>query len=92
MQRLVAGGVAGLVPADVSVVMISRPAPAAGGGSELGHVGPIAVARRSVRALQGALVGLVALVAILAAVTLSLYSRLSRARAEAARPAPAPRA
>jgi type III secretion protein J len=88
VQRLVAGGVAGLLPTDVAVVMISRPAPAAVGANELGHVGPIAVARRSMRALQGALVGLVALVAILAAVTLSLYSRLSRARAEAARPLP----
>ena len=39
-----------------------RPAGPAGG--ELGHVGPIAVARRSMRELQGALVGLVALVAV----------------------------
>jgi hypothetical protein len=38
------------------------------------------------RELQGALVGLVALVAILAAATLVLYARLTRARAEAARP------
>jgi type III secretion protein J len=86
VQRLVAGGVAGLLPTDVAVVMISRPAPAAAGGSELGHVGPIAVARRSVRVLQGALVGLVALVALLAAATLALYARLTRARAEAAHP------
>jgi type III secretion protein J len=86
VQRLVAGGVAGLLPTDVAVVLVSRPAPAAAVGGELGHVGPIAVARRSVRVLQGALVGLVALVAILAAATLVLYARLTRARAEAARP------
>jgi type III secretion protein J len=85
VQRLVAGGVSGLLPTDVTVVMISRPAPAATVGGELGHVGPIAVARTSVRDLQGALVALVALVAALAAVTLVLYSRLSRARAELAR-------
>ena len=87
VQRLVAGGVAGLMATDVTVVMISRPTPAAAPGGELGHVGPIAVARTSVRDLQGALVALVALVAALAAATLVLYSRLSRARAELARPA-----
>ena len=90
VQRLVAGGVAGLLPTDVTVVMISRPAPAAAPGGELGHVGPIAVARTSVRDLQGALVVLVALVAMLASATLVLYSRLSRARAELARPAAKP--
>ena len=86
VQRLVAGGVAGLLPTDGAVVMISRPVPAAPAAGELAHVGPIAVARRSMRELQGALVGLVALVAILAAATLVLYARLTRARAEAARP------
>jgi len=89
VQRLVAGGVASLLPSDVAVVMISRPTPAAAPADEFGHVGPIAVARRSLRELQGALVGLVALVAILAALTLALYGRLVRARADAARP-PAP--
>lgn len=85
VQRLVAGGVAGLLPTDVTVVIISRPAPASPPGGELGHVGPIAVARTSVRELQGALVALVGLVAMLAAATLVLYSRLSRARADLAR-------
>jgi hypothetical protein len=85
VQRLVAGGVAGLLPTDVTVVMISRPAPASPPGGELGHVGPIAVARTSVRQLQGALVALVGLVAVLAAATLVLYSRLSRARADLSR-------
>jgi type III secretion protein J len=88
VQRLVAGGVAGLLPGDVAVVMISRPVPGVTAPGELGHVGPIAVARQSLRALQGALVGLVALVAILAAVTLVLYARLTRARLDAARPSP----
>ena len=46
IQRLVAGGVAGLVPADVVVVMVARPAPAASDGvdgvdgNRLAHVGP----------------------------------------------------
>ena len=55
VQRLVAGGVAGLLPTDVAVVLVSRPAPASPASSELGHVGPIAVARRSMRELQAAL-------------------------------------
>lgn len=83
VQRLVAGGVAGLLPTDVAVVMISRSAPAAFAGSQFGHVGPISVARASMRKLQAALVALVAIVALLAAATLVLYARLTRLRAEA---------
>lgn len=82
VQRLVAGGVEGLFPNDVTVILISRPAPAAPGASALAHVGPIAVARASMRALQGALVGLIGLVAILAALTIFLYTRAARLRAE----------
>jgi type III secretion protein J len=81
IQRLVAGGVAGLAPADVVVVMIPRPAPAGWDGEAgLGHVGPIAVARASIHPLQAALVALVALVAALAVATIALYARLVRAR------------
>jgi type III secretion protein J len=89
VQRLVAGGVAGLLPTDVAVVLISRPAPGlnGNGGSPFGHVGPIAVARASVRELQAALIALIAVVALLASATLVLYARLARLRAEAhARP------
>jgi len=82
IQRVVAGGVAGMLPGDVAVVMIPRPAPPLGSVGVLGHVGPIAVARTSLRNLQAALVVLVALIAVLAAATLALYSRLARARAE----------
>ncbi|HEX4447777.1 MAG TPA: hypothetical protein VH044_13605 [Polyangiaceae bacterium] len=83
VQRLVAGGVAGLGPGDVVVVMVPRAsAVALEGGGGLAHVGPIAVARASMRQLQAALVALVGLVAALAAATLLLYSRLARARAE----------
>jgi type III secretion protein J len=84
VQRVVAGGVEGLLPTDVAVVMVSRPAPALDAGGELGHVGPIAVARASMQKLQAALIGLVAIVALLAAATLVLYARLSRLRIEAA--------
>ncbi len=91
VQRLVAGGVAGLLPTDVAVVMVSRTAPARPAENEIGHVGPIAVARTSLRLLQAALVALVGLVAVLAAATLVLYSRLSRARGELAQRPLAPR-
>jgi type III secretion protein J len=84
VQRLVAGGVAGLLPTDVTVVLVSRAAPPAASASELGHIGPIAVARTSMRQLQAAFVALVAVVAILAGVTLVLYARLARLRDEAA--------
>ncbi len=91
VQRLIAGGVAGLLPTDVVVVMVPHTAPPGPGGG-LAHVGPIAVARASMRQLQAALVALVALVALLAGATLVLYSRLSRARAALAHdPQPAAR-
>jgi type III secretion system YscJ/HrcJ family lipoprotein len=83
VQRLVAGAVSGLVPSEVAVVMVSRPAPAgAAASAAVGHLGPIVVARASLRPLQAALVGLVALVALLAAATAVLRARLSRAQAE----------
>lgn len=91
VQRLVAGGVAGLLPSDVAVVMVPRTTFTGSVPSDFAHVGPIAVARTSVKRLQAALVLLVALVALLAAATLVLYSRLSRARAELVREAPVPR-
>jgi type III secretion protein J len=89
VQRLVAGAIAGMIPAEVTVVMVSRGAPPLPFGSQLGHVGPIAVARASMRQLQAALVALVAIVALLAGATLVLSTRLSRLRAElGARPEP----
>jgi type III secretion protein J len=95
VQRLVAGGVAGLAAADVSVVMVSRPAPAARGEAQLAHVGPIAVARSSARLLQLALAGLALLVAMLAGAALLSWSRLREARAlrdgEQKEPGPAAR-
>jgi len=82
VQKLVAGGVNGLAPADVAVVNVSRPAPAESHDSQLAHVGPIAVARSSSRTLQIAIAGLLTLVAALMTSTLVLYARLARTRAE----------
>jgi type III secretion protein J len=93
VQRLVAGGVAGLLPTDVAVVLVSRPEPPAPiGPSDLARLGPITVARSSVRVLQASLMALVGLVAVLASATLVLYTRLMRAQATALeRDAPATR-
>ncbi|HEY8074034.1 MAG TPA: hypothetical protein VIF62_07995 [Labilithrix sp.] len=82
IQRLVAGGAPGLAPADVTVVFVPHPAHAPTGRSELGHVGPIAVARSSVAMLKGALAALVVLVLAFAGLTLGLYSRLGKLRRE----------
>jgi type III secretion protein J len=91
VQRLVAGAMAGLSPSDVAVVTVPQPAAPGPFASDFAHVGPIAVARASMRHLQAALVTLVALVAALAASTLLLYSRLNRARAELAHEGAGPR-
>ncbi len=93
IQRLVAGGAPGLAAADVTVVFVPHPARAPSGRSELGHVGPIAVARSSVAMLKGALAALVLLVLVFAGLTLGLYSRVGKLRrerdeAQAQRPAP----
>jgi type III secretion protein J len=83
VARLVAGGVPGLAPADVAVVMVGRPAPVLAAGSSLAHVGPITVAHASMRLLQVALVGLLALVAALTAATLALFAKVRKLAAEA---------
>jgi type III secretion protein J len=85
VQRLVAGGVGGLQPGDVALVTLSRVAPPRAAESELVHVGPLAVARGSLRPLQMALGALVVLLAAFAGATLLLYMRLARERALQAR-------
>jgi type III secretion protein J len=84
VARLVAGGVPDLALADVAVVFVPRASSPIATESELRHVGPIAVARGSMRLLQAALAGLALLVAALAAVALLLYSRLRRVRQDIA--------
>jgi len=83
VARLVAGGVADLAPADVAVVFVSRTALPIAAEAELRHVGPIAVTRASMRALQAALAGLILVVAALTVVALGLYGRLRRLQKEA---------
>ena len=82
VERLIAGAVAGLQPSDVAVILLSRPSRAAGSEAlGLTYLGPIAVARTSMRRLQAALATLMAMVTLLAAAALTLYLRLARARA-----------
>ena len=80
VARLIAGGVPNLAVSDVAVVLVPRAASPLAEEAELRHVGPIAVARASMRALQVALAGLLLLVATLAAATLVLYGRLRMLR------------
>lgn len=93
VQRLVAGGVPGLLPTDVAVVMVAQSGPAALGGDApqaFGAPGPLASlgARHAAsRELRAALVTLVAMVAVLACLTLVLYTRLSRLRGARVEPA-----
>ncbi len=84
VQRLVAGGCGGLSPADVAVIMVSRPAPARPSGSELTHVGPVAVAHASARLLQALLVSFMLILAVFAMMLLVLVRRLSQAKQELA--------
>jgi type III secretion protein J len=80
VAKLVAGGVPELSLADVAVVFVPRATAPATTEAEMRHVGPIAVARASMRLLQAALGGLILLVASLSAVALLLYGRLRRLR------------
>jgi type III secretion protein J len=81
IQRLVAGGAPGVLPADVAVVFVPRPA-RGGGRTDLAHVGPITVARGSIVTLKIAFAALVVLVLSLAAATLALWAKVARIRRE----------
>jgi type III secretion protein J len=99
IQRLVAGGAPGVTAADVAVVFVPRTARAAGGRTDLAHVGPITVARGSMNTLRIAFASISIVVLALAAVTLGLWSKIGRMRREreaelaaaAARPQAGPR-
>lgn len=82
VQRLVAGGVRGLSPDAVSVVMVARAPHPAVKDSGLAHVGPIAVARGSLRPLQIGAAGLVVLLLVFGVLTLVLYSRVAKLRSD----------
>lgn len=83
IQRLVAGGAPGVLPADVAVIFVARTARAPGGRTDLAHVGPITVARGSMTTLKIAFVGLVAVVLALAAATLALWIKIAKLRRDA---------
>jgi type III secretion protein J len=80
VQRLVAGACAGLSPSDVAVVLVSHPAVARAPGSELSHVGPIAVSHASRRTLQLVVASLLLLMTCMAIGMLLMYRGLMRAR------------
>jgi type III secretion protein J len=84
VKRLVAGAAPALAPDDVAVVMISKPAAPLSPERVLSHLGPLSATRGSVLILRmlGAAVVLIDLV--LVGTVLWLWSRLRRARAEAA--------
>lgn len=95
VQRLVAGAVPGLSPADVSVVSSPAPASARPAERELRRVGPITVTRASLSPLRFVAAGAVLLNLALLGAVLVLWSRVRRtedalvqARAEAS---PSPR-
>jgi type III secretion protein J len=90
VQRLVAGGVPGLLPGDVAVVMVAQPVALAGEGpAHFGPVTPFGARGGSSRALRATLVTLIAMVAVLACLTLVLYTRLSRLKGARAAGEPA---
>jgi len=82
VQRLVAGGTPSLAASDVVVVFIPHVSRPGGSGADVGHVGPIAVARSSMTTLKIALASLVLLVLALAAATLGLYAKVARLQRE----------
>lgn len=79
VQRLVAGAVEGLAPAQVSVVTVAAPAPP-DDGAPFASVGPIRVARASRGALLGLLGGALAVIALLGAWLFAGERRLARLR------------
>ncbi|MEA2751076.1 MAG: type secretion protein [Myxococcales bacterium] len=82
VQRLIAGGAPSLAASDVVVVFIPHAARPGGGRPDVGHVGPIAVARSSMTTLKIALAGLVLLILALAGATLGLYAKVARLQRE----------
>lgn len=79
IQKLVAAGSPSLAPADVTVVIVPRTA-SAQVATDFAHVGPIAVAPGSARALVTLLAALFALVAATTTAMLVFYMRSVRQR------------
>lgn len=84
IQRLVAGAVPGLVPAQVSVVAAPVPAPSRPAERELARFGPVTVTRSSVLPLRAILGSALILNLGLLVALLYLWSRARRAEASLA--------
>jgi type III secretion protein J len=78
VQRLVAGAVPGLAPAQVSVVMTSAPASARLGERELSRVGPLTLTRASMSPLRWIVAVAVLLNAVLLGCLFLVWSRWRR--------------
>jgi type III secretion protein J len=81
IRRLVAGAAPGLLPDDVAVVMVPRPAPAAAGDRALARLGPIATTRGSLKILRTAAAAVLVIDVALVMTVLMLWSRLRKLRA-----------
>jgi type III secretion protein J len=88
VKRLVAGAAPGLVPDDVAVVMVPRPAPGAPSDRALSRLGPFTATRGSVSLLRIAACLVVTVDVILVFAVLVLWSRLRRVRAAALEESP----
>jgi type III secretion protein J len=78
VQRLVAGAVPGLAPANVSIVMAVAPAPGRSPSRELSRLGPLTVTRASMTPLRGMIAVAVLLNVVLLGCVALLWARLRR--------------
>ena len=78
VKSLMAGGISGLSVSDVSAIFIERQHQPAKPESHIGHLGPLAVARDSLRPLQAILGGLLLVVLALVVAVTALLRRLRR--------------
>jgi type III secretion protein J len=78
VQRLVAGAVPGLSPANVSIVMAVAPAPGRSPSRELSRLGPLTVTRASMTPLRGMIAVAVLLNVVLLGCVALLWARLKR--------------
>jgi type III secretion protein J len=91
VQKLVAGSVAGLQPAAVSVVVTAAADPNAAGSASLAALGPLRITPGTRPLLVGALVGGLALLALLAMLLLLTARRIAALeRAASAKASPQP--
>jgi type III secretion protein J len=80
VQKLVSGSVQNLAGADVSVIFVPRSARVLLPSDRLAHVGPLAVAKGSLRVFQGVAGGAMVVLVGLASLCLLLLLRISKLR------------